>query len=438
MHLPRHHSAELRGLVLRSREVVILAALVGALAGLVVAGLDRLAVDEMLANLRTRDNWVIALAPLLGLIGSWAVRRWIGNDVSPATADEYLHAFHDREHSLPLRDAGARLLAAIATVGSGVPMGLEGPALYAGAALGSNVQRRLPRIFRVSDHRTLLVAGGAAGVAAIFKAPATGAVFALEVPYQDDLARRMLLPALVASASGYLTFVAIIGTDPLFPVDGSPDFRLRDLLAAAALGVCAGIAARGFAALLRSAKRLAAAPRPFLRAVIAGVLLGAAFVAGRALTGASLLVGPGYEVVRWAAEPGHALLTIVSIFTLRCMATAVAVAGGGTGGIFVPLAVGGALLGAIVGNVVGTNDPTLFIVVGVAAFLGAGYRVPLASVMFVAETTGRPSFIVPGLIAAVAGELMMGRSSVTAYQRRPDDMPDLPEPEDVDAFTPDP
>ena len=58
--------------------------------------------------------------------------------------------------------------------------------------------------------------------------------------------------------------------------------------------------------------------------------------------------------------------------------------------------------------------------------------------MFDAETTGRPSFIVPGLIASVAGELMMGRSSVTAYQRHPDDMPDLPEPEDAGTFTPDP
>jgi CIC family chloride channel protein len=58
-------------------------------------------------------------------------------------------------------------------------------------------------------------------------------------------------------------------------------------------------------------------------------------------------------------------------------------------------------------------------VIGVAAFLGAGYRVPLAAVMFVAETTGRPSFVVPGLLAAVAAELMMGSSSVTEYQVDP-------------------
>ena len=64
-------------------------------------------------------------------------------------------------------------------------------------------------------------------------------------------------------------------------------------------------------------------------------------------------------------------------------------------------------------------DTNLFVVVGVAAFLGAGYRVPLAAVTFVAETTGQPAFVVPGLLAAVAAELVMGRSSVTSLQIGP-------------------
>jgi CIC family chloride channel protein len=69
------------------------------------------------------------------------------------------------------------------------------------------------------------------------------------------------------------------------------------------------------------------------------------------------------------------------------------------------------MFGVVVGH-----DESLFLVVGVAAFLGAGYRVPLAAVVFVAETTGRPGFVVPGLIAAVVAELVMARSSVTELQ----------------------
>ena len=89
----------------------------------------------------------------------------------------------------------------------------------------------------------MLVAGAAAGVAAIFKAPATGAVFAIEVPYQDDLARRMLLPALIGSATSYLSFVAINGTTPIFPVRGTPPFSFVDLVGAVVLGLLAGFGA---------------------------------------------------------------------------------------------------------------------------------------------------------------------------------------------------
>ena len=54
---------------------------------------------------------------------------------------------------------------------------------------------------------------------------------------------------------------------------------------------------------------------------------------------------------------------------------------------------------------------------GVAAVLGAGYQVPLAAVMFVAETSGRPGYVVPALLAAVAADLAVGSESVTDYQR---------------------
>jgi CIC family chloride channel protein len=86
-------------------------------------------------------------------------------------------------------------------------------------------------------------------------------------------------------------------------------------------------------------------------------------------------------------------------------------------GLFVPLVVAGALMGSFAGRAIGVANPTLFLVIGVAAALGAGYRVPLAAVMFVAEATGRPGFVVPGLLAAVGADLMMGSSAVTTYQQ---------------------
>jgi CIC family chloride channel protein len=110
---------------------------------------------------------------------------------------------------------------------------------------------------------------------------------------------------------------------------------------------------------------------------------------------------------------------LLAILALRCCATGATVAGGGVGGLFVPLVVAGALVGRAFGQAFGALDDSLFLVLGIAAFLGAGYRVPLAAVMFVAESTGRPGFVVPALIAAVVAELLMADASVTTFQVAP-------------------
>lgn len=319
---------ELRQLARRSHQVVAWAAVTGVITGLFVAALDRIIVDGLVSRVLTLSPWIAAPLPGVGLLIALGIRSLGRPGVSPATADEYLHAFHDPAHQLALRDLAIRSGAAIAGLGAGLPMGLEGPSLYAGATIGSAVQRRLPRVFRGAEHRVLMVAGAAAGVAAIFKTPATGAVFALEVPYRDDLARRMLLPALVASACGYLTFVSINGTAALIPVGGNPAFTIVDLLGAVALGIIAGIGARAFAWMLRHAKTVAAAPRPLLTTIASGVGLAAVFGLGRALTGESLILGSGYQVIKWATIPGHSLWILGVMFLLRSFATALAVAGG--------------------------------------------------------------------------------------------------------------
>jgi CIC family chloride channel protein len=408
-------SERLRNFARRSREVVLLAAVTGVLVGFAVALVDSLTIDAMLESLFEAPLWVQAGLPVVGLVVTAIVLRLAGG-VSPATADEYLRSFHDPSHVLTPKPLVARLTGAIATIGTGSPLGLEGPSIYLGAATGSAITRRLPRPFRGIDRRTLLVAGAAAGVSAIFKTPATGAVFALEVPYRDDLARRMLLPALVASASGYLAFVVVHGTQPLFVVSGQPEFNFRDLVGAAAVGVLAGAGARWFASAIMLAKRGATASAPKRLAIAAPLVVGL-FVLTRLLTGESLTLGPGFEAVRWAATTDEALWVLAAVLVIRCLATATVVGAGGVGGLFVPLVVTGALLGRIVGDAVHTLEPTLFTVIGVAAFLGAGYRVPLAAVMFAAESTGRPGFVVPGLIAAVTAELCVGSRSVTTYQR---------------------
>ncbi len=411
---------EFRDLVRRSREVVLLAAITGAVTGLFVRFFEYIVVEFTFERIVEGPLWVGAIAPGVGLVLSAILLRTVGNGASSATSDEYLRAFHDPEYPLRPRAFMGRLAAAVTTLGFGGAMGLEGPSMYGGSALGAMIQRRLPKAFRGVDHRTLLVAGAAAGVAAIFKAPATGAIFALEVPFRDQMARRMLLPALVASASGYLVFVALSNTDPIFSfqTDRVASFQYRDLAGAILIGICCALGARIFSRMIRYAKAFTYRP-PVVRVALASVTLVVLFVMSRLLTGESLTIGTGYEVIRWLAEE-HALWLLAVVFALRCLATAATLAGGGVGGLFVPLVVGGAIVGRGVGDIVNPLDPTLYVLLGIAAFLGAGYRVPLAAVMFVAEATGQPGFIVPALFAAVAAELVMGEQSITTFQRSPE------------------
>lgn len=414
--VPNRHRDRLAAAGRRSQQVLLLAGATGILVGLTVAAFEWVTAEVLLGAVLDQPLWFQAAAPALGLLVAAGCLRAAGRDVSPATSDEYIRAFHGSGAGMRSRLIPFRLAAAVATLGSGGPLGYEGPALYTGAGIGAALQRRLRRYFTAEDAKVLLVAGAAAGVAAIFKAPVTGLVFALEVPYQDDLARRMLLPAAISAAASYVTFAAIIGTEAILPVAGQPPFNLVDLGGAAVVGLAAGILARVFIVIIQRAKQVAARAHPAIRALVAGGVLSGTVVLADALGGASLGLGPGYNALEWALDPRQSLLAIVALGTLRVVATAAVVGGGGTGGLFIPLVIQGALVGRVVGGAFDVETTTLLPVVGMAAFLGAGYRVPLAAVVFVAEFTGRPGFVVPGLIAAVVAQLVMGHASISPYQ----------------------
>ncbi|MCU1374398.1 MAG: hypothetical protein JWO68_1684 [Actinomycetia bacterium] len=398
--------------------MVLLSAVTGILTGAAVALFDWVVHDQLFDRLLDAPRAVQVGAPLVGLVVAAAILRWAGGGATPSTADEYIQNFHDQGRRLPLRPLPARILASVATLGSGGAMGYEGPSIYLGAGIGSALQARLSRFFSREDAKVLLVCGAAAGVAAIFKAPATGLVFALEVPYQEDVARRMLVPAGIAAAVSYVTFVAFAGTAPLLAVRGTPPFDLRDLGGAALLGVGCGVGARFYTQAIVAAKRWSAGKPAFARAALAGVGLGALAMASFAVFDRALTLGAGYDNLEWAFDPKRSVALVLLLLAMRTAATLLTVAGGGAGGLFIPLVVEGALIGRVLGGLFRTasSGSNFFPLIGVSAFLGAGYRVPLAGVMFAAEATGRPGFIVPGVIASMVAQLFMGRASASPYQ----------------------
>ena len=467
----------------RVPRLVLGALAVGAITGLIVAAFEQVAEKILLGELHDLPVWVQAIAPVIGLALSAFLLRYVGGKgTTTGTSDDYVEAYHDRSPRMPLRHLPAKLMAGVATIGFGGAMGLEGPSIYTGSSVGLNGPPTLARRwFTREEAKILMTAGAAAGVSAIFKAPATGVMFALESPYLNDVGRRALLPALFASAMGFLVFAGIHGPDPVFPALGAEPHTLRiaDLLGGALIGVTAGVGGRAFSWLTHRAKKFYKATKPLWRIAGCGALLfGLVFATNQAFD-SPLSIGPGRDAVDWAlgveeAEEAQAsasessagensgsgsaeseehssesaqatgassesdsasatteetrtggqslvllersLWLLALLFALRAVATLATVAGGGTGGLFIPLTVQGIVMGAFVGELIDSASSSLYPTLGLAAFLGAGYRTPIAAVIFVAESSRGSPFVVPALVAAAVSQLMVGRSSVSKHQ----------------------
>ncbi len=427
--------------------VLALAIITGLLVATLVAAFEYLAATVVLERVLHRPLWQIAIAPGVGLLLASLILRYPGRRMLPSTSDEFNRAFHDRNPRLPLRDLPIKLLAGISTIGLGGALGLEGPSIYAGSTLGLGLRDRFRRWLRREDVKILLTAGAAAGVAAVFKAPATGVLFALEAPYRDDVNRRALLPSLLASATSYVAYINLIGHDAVIPFLNDPENRIGlnvkqlalradtevvwfdaadlaglftavevgDVFGALLLGIFAGLGGRSMAWLVRWAKTQSKTDSFVSRVLISGAsLAGLAFVADVAF-GSPLTIGPGFEAMEWVVRPDHGLGLIGLLFGMRIAATIVTLAGGGVGGLFIPLAVQGVIIGQFTGIMLESDRPGLYPTLGLAAFLGAGYRAPISAVMFVAESTGG-SFVVPALVAAAVSQLVAGKSSVAEHQ----------------------
>lgn len=384
--------------------------------GALVALLDWITVEVALERVLRAPVWVQLILPPVGLIAVYAIKAKTG-EASSKTSDAYVDSFH-KGSGAEAKTLLPKLLASFATIGSGGAVGMEGPAILTGATLGQSLGQRLPRVLGERPRLVLLVAGAAAGVAAVFKAPATGVLFAMEAPYRRDISRHGLIPALIAAAASYLTFVTFLGAEPLLRFDPT-ELEIRDeLVAALLIGLLAGVVARLLARGFNWAKSLDTQFRFFVRLPVAAVTMGGALLISNSLVDEPLTIGLGAEIAASLVLDNEVtLLAIVVLFILRAVVTGAALGLGGVGGVFIPLVVQGMLLGRAVEIVVGAPSTGLYPVIGLAAVLGAAYRTPLAAVMFVAETTGRAEFVIPALIATAIAQTLMGEDSVSPGQR---------------------
>ncbi len=388
----------------------------GIVVGAIVALVEWLTLDVFLHSLIEAPRGVQAALLVVGMLavpGLFLLRR----DLTPATSDAYIESFHTG-HGAELHRLGPKLAGNTATIGTGTAFGLEGSAILTGATLGQVIGDRLPRVMGERSRLVLVVAGAAAGVASLFKAPATGVLFALESPYRRDLSRHGLIPALVASAAAYLVFVAFRGSEPLLRFAATDISFSDEITAAVVLGLLAGAVSRYIARAFSWAKAASQRYEFRHRFVVAATANVLSLLLAIELVEVPATLGPGAEmVVEIVRDSEIALAAVISLFFLRLIATSAGLSMGMVGGVFIPLVVQGLLLGRAVELLLDAPSTGLYPVIGLSAVLGAAYRTPLAAVVFVAESTGRAEFVIPALIATAISQSLMGEESVSTGQR---------------------
>jgi CIC family chloride channel protein len=302
-----------------------------------------------------------------------------------------------------------------------------------GAALGSTIGRYL----RVSgrERRVLMVAGIAAGISAVFRAPLGAALLAIEMLYRDDFEAEALIPAVLASVIAYSVAITVFGQSTLFGRLPVFDFVPAHIPLYIALAIFVSAGGMMFVGALRLSHRLFGTLRVphWTRPALGGLALGAFVVltvhfmgplVGRTDKGFGD-IGGGYggaQVAITGAEwlpltwTGVEVLLILAI--AKMISTSFTIGSGGSAGDFAPALAVGALLGGAFGLAARLllDDPAInpgaFALVGMATFYGGIANTPLATIVLVCEMAGSYDLLVPLMLAEGVAFIALRRVSL--------------------------
>lgn len=364
--------------------------------------------------------WLLWLVPAIGALLGGVVSFLLAPETAGGGGDAMIDAFHRRGGSLRKRVGPVKALASIFTLGSGGSGGREGPTMQIGAAVGSFVGGLVKVDAR--ERRILLVAGCAAGMAAVFRTPFGAALLAVEILYRDDFESDALIPALLASVVSYSVFVSAYGESTLFAHAARYPFVPSHLPLYGALALLVSLLAAGFLGMLRGVQRQTAAMRLPLwaRPAIGGLGVGVLAAVAIVLIGPRLgapgqgfgILGGGYGAAQiaitgggWLPTGWRAVELLVLLGALKMLVTSLTVGTGGSAGDFGPSLVIGGLFGGAFGRAAQLLfhdpriDPGAFALVGMGTFYGGLAHVPVSSLVLVCELAGSYDLLVPLMLA---------------------------------------
>jgi len=346
------------------------------------------------------------------LIIKYIVKKKIGHGI-PST----LYAISKLKGIMPSHQMWGSILTAPLTVGFGGSVGLEGPTVATGAALGSN----FARMFHVNQTtRTLLVGAAAAGaMSSIFKAPIAGIVFAVEI-FSLELTLASMIPLLLASITAILTSYFFLGDDVLLHFQLQDKFQLYDVIFYVLLGVyTAGISIYFSKAYFKIGDFFKKFKNPYQKLIIGGLLIGIMvyFIPP--------LFGEGYETINnilkgnvenvlvnnvFNAQIDSIWLIIallVGLILFKVIAMSFTFSAGGIGGVFAPTLFTGSISGFVFAMIVNQSNLfsnqlslTNFAMVGMAGLMAGVLQAPLTAIFLIAEITSGYELFVPLMIVA--------------------------------------
>lgn len=398
-------------------ETSLLAAMIGALTGLIAIGVriaiafvtglafrQRVEVDFIPPAVHDLGAWVI-IVPAIGAGLAWLVARLVSQDDRVRGATEVVRSVATRRGRVSRRKLTGHAVATVVSVGSGGSAGREGAMVQMGATLGMFASILLGQSVR--HRKILLAAGGAAAIGGTFNTPIAGVIFGMEVILLE-WTTRAFVPLVVSSAMSTLVTTSILGAQPAFPIPAYELVSPRELWAYIALGILAGLLA---IAVLRS---LGASDRVFslfpgpvwIRPIFGGLLVG---VIGYLVPE---VFGVGYETVNRALQGEFIARNLAVILVAKLLAFAITRGSGGASGAFSPSLFLGAGLGGVFGAVMNTIFPNAtggagaYALVGMAAVYASVTRASLTAVVMLYEMTHTFSIVIPVMLAVVVADAL--------------------------------
>jgi CIC family chloride channel protein len=349
------------------------------------------------------------LVPALGCLVIGLMARYGSRKIRGHGIPEALEAILIGKSKIEPKVALLKPLSSAISIGSGGPFGAEGPIIMTGGALGS----LLAQFFHLSDpeRKTLLVAGAAAGMTAIFGTPVASVMLAIEL-LLFEWKPRSLVPVAVSAAVAAGWRIWAVGSGPLFPMVASA-LPVTGLPIAAGLGIVAGLLSILLTAMVYGTEDFfSGLPLHWMWwPAVGGVVVGlGGLIDPHAL-------GVGYDDIGNLLKGNMVLQAALLLMVVKAVIWSVALGSGTSGGVLAPLLIIGGAFGTAAGHFLPVGDEGTWALVSMAAVMAGTMRAPLTATVFALELTQNINGFLVVLIGCTAAYattvLLMNRSILT-------------------------